>query len=188
MTCAMRPATAHGARRSAEFAGRGGCGRMRMAWLAWWWSVPDKCIGQSTWPRCTATVWMPLTQAMPVRWVAWKRGPCAGFMGCLRCLRGRWWTGCGLDAHCVGSALPRVAVITSHADCDGSLVEGLLMLGGQDPARRVQRHRGGCDGQRHGSCGSGEGAAGGTGVRCEGGESDPVCAGSGGSRAPVDVS
>ena len=34
--------------------------------------------------------------------------------------------------------LPPVVVITSHADVDGLLVEGLLMLGERDPSRRVQ--------------------------------------------------
>ena len=35
-------------------------------------------------------------------------------------------------------ALPLVTVVTSHADADGLLVDGLLMLGERDPSRRVQ--------------------------------------------------
>ncbi len=35
-------------------------------------------------------------------------------------------------------ALPPVVVVTSHADVDGTVIEGLLMVGERDPSRRVQ--------------------------------------------------
>jgi len=43
-----------------------------------------------------------------------------------------------LAAFFQAQALPRVAWITSHADADGDVVRGLLALGLQDPARRLQ--------------------------------------------------
>ena len=44
----------------------------------------------------------------------------------------------GLSRIATLGAFPPVALITSHADSDGALVEGLLALGEQDPKRKVR--------------------------------------------------
>ncbi|QCB45320.1 asparaginase [Hydrogenophaga sp. PAMC20947] len=74
----------------------------------------------------------------------------AGPMGCVEEGGVRWFHGLPpaqggavvnrfqLDRVASAAVLPRVAVITSHADSDGAVVEGLLMLAEQDPTRRVR--------------------------------------------------
>ena len=136
VTCAMRPATAmvpDGPQNLLDAVVVAGCDALA--------GVVVVCAGQVHRAEHVAKV-------HSYRVDAFDSGD-AGPMGCIEEGAVRWFHGLpakpegavvdrtGLDRLALADALPRVEVITSHADCDGWLVEGLLLLGREDPARRV---------------------------------------------------
>lgn len=137
LTCAMRPATAlvpDGPQNLLDATLVAGCASLE--------GVVVVCAGQVH--RAEHVV-----KVHSYRLDAFDSGD-AGPMGCIEEGVVRWFHGLPpqaggevvdrsrLDRMVVADALPRVVVVTSHADCDGLLVEGLLMLGKQDPLRQVQ--------------------------------------------------
>lgn len=137
MTCAMRPATAmvpDGPQNLLDAVAVAGCDGLA--------GVVVVCAGQVHRAEHVAKV-------HSYRVDAFDSGD-AGPMGCIEEGAVRWFHGLSpapegavvaraqLERITSAVALPRVALITSHADSDGALVDGLLMLGGQDPARRVR--------------------------------------------------